>query len=82
VSNKSRLSHQESLQNILRNLRLKAGLKQSELAKRLGRPQSFVSKYESGERSLDLIEIQQICQIVEIPLQELIRQFERAMREA
>ena len=33
-----------------------AGVRQQALAKRLGRPQSFVAKYEGGERRIDLIE--------------------------
>jgi transcriptional regulator with XRE-family HTH domain len=37
-------------------LRKEAGLTQAELARRLGRPQSFVSKYERGERRLDVVE--------------------------
>jgi transcriptional regulator with XRE-family HTH domain len=34
----------------------KAGLTQQKLAKRLGKHQSFVAKYEGGERRLDVIE--------------------------
>jgi len=34
----------------------KAGLTQTQLAQRLSKPQSFVSKYETGERLLDVIE--------------------------
>jgi transcriptional regulator with XRE-family HTH domain len=41
---------------LLIETREKAGLYQAEVAKRLGKPQSFVSKYESGERRLDVIE--------------------------
>ncbi|MCH8961210.1 MAG: helix-turn-helix transcriptional regulator [Bacteroidetes bacterium] len=40
--------------------RQKQGMTQAHLAKRLGRPQSFVSKSERGERRLDLIEFLQI----------------------
>ena len=36
--------------------RRKAGLNQTTLAKRLGKPQSFVAKYEGGERRLDVVE--------------------------
>jgi Helix-turn-helix len=34
----------------------KAGLTQQALAKRLGQPQSFVAKYEGGERRLDVLD--------------------------
>ena len=40
----------------LKAARERAGLSQAEIAKRLRRPQSFVSKYETGERRLDLVE--------------------------
>ena len=36
--------------------RRKAGLTQQKLAKRLGKPQSFVAKYEGGERRIDIVE--------------------------
>lgn len=39
-----------------------AALTQTDLAYRLQRPQSFVSKYESGERRLDVIEFIQVCE--------------------
>lgn len=47
---------QVRLQKILIDARLTAGLTQAAVAKALKRPQSFVSKYEVGERRLDLIE--------------------------
>jgi transcriptional regulator with XRE-family HTH domain len=33
-----------------------ADVRQQALAKRLGRPQSFVAKYEGGERRIDVVE--------------------------
>ena len=44
------------LAKVLREERLRAGLTQVALAERLRRPQSFVAKYETGERQLDVIE--------------------------
>lgn len=41
---------------LLVETRKQAGVTQVELAKRLGRPQSFVAKYENGERRLDVAE--------------------------
>jgi transcriptional regulator with XRE-family HTH domain len=43
-----------------------AGLTQEQLAKHLGRPQSFVAKYEGGERRLDIVEFLQIAQLLEL----------------
>lgn len=47
---------EKCLREILREARVKAGLRQSDLADSLGAPQSFVSKYESGERLLTFTE--------------------------
>jgi transcriptional regulator with XRE-family HTH domain len=67
------------LQALLRQIRLDAGFTQSELAKRLGQPQSFVSKYESGERRLDLVELRHICEAVGISLRDFVRRFEATL---
>ena len=40
------------------------GLSQQAVADELGRPQSFVSKYESGERRLDVIEFLLLAEII------------------
>jgi transcriptional regulator with XRE-family HTH domain len=45
----------------LRQIRLDAQLTQADLALRLKKPQSFVSKYENGERRLDIVELYEIC---------------------
>ena len=43
-----------------------AGLTQVQVAARLRRPQSFVSKYESGERNLDVVEFISVCRALGI----------------
>lgn len=53
---------QEQLRALLRRLRDKAGLTQAELAVRLGKPQSFVAKYEGGERKLSAVEFIYVVQ--------------------
>jgi transcriptional regulator with XRE-family HTH domain len=45
----------------LRQARTDSGLTQTEVARRLGRPQSFVSKCESGERRVDVVELLEFC---------------------
>jgi transcriptional regulator with XRE-family HTH domain len=54
---------QTTLQELLRDMRVSAGLRQSDVATKLGVPQSFVSKYEAGERRLDVIEIRRLCEL-------------------
>lgn len=70
------------LQNLLKRFRMNANLKQTELAEILGQSQSFVSKYESGERRLDLLELLQICQALNINLTEFVAEFESLLNES
>jgi transcriptional regulator with XRE-family HTH domain len=67
----------EKLTALLRTVRSQAGVTQAELARRLKLPQSFVSKYESGERRIDLVELRQICKALGISLVEFVRRFEK-----
>lgn len=53
----------------LKAARLEAGLTQVDAAKALGKPQSFVSKCESGERRVDVIELQDLARVYHRPLQ-------------
>lgn len=54
-----------------------AGLTQAEVAKRLGRPQSFVAKYERGERRLDVAEYLQVAEAIGFDPASLIRRLAR-----
>jgi transcriptional regulator with XRE-family HTH domain len=71
---------QKALLILLRDLRRKAGLRQIDMAAALGKPQAFVSYYESGVRRLDLLELRQICDILGITLIELVRKFEKSLK--
>jgi transcriptional regulator with XRE-family HTH domain len=69
---------QLKLQQLLRDYRKSCGLRQAELAALLERPQSFVSKYESGERRLDLVELKGVCAALGVSLLEFVARFEES----
>lgn len=52
--------------------REKSNLTQTEVANRLRRPQSFVAKYEGGERRVDIVEFIDICSALEIEPIEIL----------
>lgn len=54
----------ERFRALLVEARLGAGMTQSEVASELGQPQSYVSKYERGERRLDVIEFLKVARII------------------
>jgi transcriptional regulator with XRE-family HTH domain len=72
---------QEVLLRLLRDLRVEAGLRQSDLAERLGWPQSFVSKYEAGERRLDLLELRAIGDALSSSLRTIVDRLEQDLVE-
>ncbi len=61
--------------------RQRQGMTQMQLAEKLSRPQSFVSKYENGERRIDLIEFMEIAEALEIDPFEFIRDFQEIILE-
>ena len=75
-----RLNQQKKLLVLLRGVRLEAGLTQSELESRIGTDQTFVSKYESGERRLDILELREVCQVIGIDFVALIRRFDQDLK--
>lgn len=72
----SKRDRRQLLLDLFRQIRIEAGLRQVDLARKLRRPQSFVSKYESGERRLDLLELQQVCAALHISVTEFVKRFE------
>lgn len=61
---------------LLKQARKNAGLTQAETAECLGHRQSFVSKCESGERRVDVVELLAFCRVYGIDPCNLIRELE------
>lgn len=57
--------------------RHKAGIRQQALASKLKRPQSFVAKYEGGERRLDVVEFVAIAEALGMDPVKLFKAFLR-----
>ena len=55
--------------------RERCGLTQTEVAQRLGKPQSFVSKYERGERRLDFVEFVVLAEILDLDISAFVADF-------
>ena len=64
------------LYNLLKQLRVEASLRQVDLAKKLYKPQSYISKYESGEKNLDVLELKEICKALNIELSVFVDMLE------
>jgi len=47
----------------LKKARIEAGLRQEDVAHKLKKPQPYISKIESGERRLDVLELKQLIKI-------------------
>jgi transcriptional regulator with XRE-family HTH domain len=66
---------------LLYRLRTNSGLTQQQLAAKLGVPQSYVSKVETGERRIDVIELRKICNALNSNLIEFSVILEKELSE-
>jgi len=62
---------------LLAEARKDAGLTQAQLSSRLNRPQSFVSKYERGERRLDVVEFAEVARALRVDPIKFLAKFYR-----
>lgn len=63
----------DRFRDLLAHQRQSAGLTQEAVAQRLGRPQSFVAKYEGGERRLDVVEFLEVAAAIGFSPEAFIR---------
>lgn len=67
---------------LLYRLRINAGLTQTQLADILKVPQSYISKVESGERRIDIIELREVCLALNSNIVEFTIMLEKELNEA
>lgn len=72
----------ETFREMLVVARKAAGLTQVEVAQRLDKPQSFVSKYEHGERRLDFTEFVEIADILSIDVGRFSMEYRQQLVDA
>lgn len=59
--------------------RVASGLTQMQIAERLSKPQSYISKYERGERRLDFPEFVELADILEIDVIAFVRDYQAVL---
>ena len=69
----------KTLRKLLSTTRTDAGLTQQEVAAALGMHQSYVSKYETGERRLDVVELRGVCYALGISPSGFMRRLDRLL---
>jgi transcriptional regulator with XRE-family HTH domain len=80
VSTKTKLAAELLiLGRVLAETRERLGLKQADVASRLGLPASHLSKIEKGTRRVDVIELIQLARAMETDAGELLREVEKAL---
>jgi transcriptional regulator with XRE-family HTH domain len=71
-----RTPRQQLLLSLLVEARKAKGLTQADVAAALGKPQSFVAKYENGERRIDVVEFVDIAAALGVPTATILEKIE------
>lgn len=66
--------------DLLREIRLEAGLTQAELAEKLATDQTRVSCYERGQRRMDLMELEIYCTTLGVDLEDFVHRYRENVR--
>jgi len=70
---------QSAFSELMIRARKNAQLTQQELAKRLHKPQSFVAKYEGGERRIDVVEFLTVCRAIGVDPAKIVKALTKAI---
>ncbi|MBT2746590.1 MULTISPECIES: helix-turn-helix transcriptional regulator [unclassified Lysobacter] len=66
----------EILTQLMREMRIAAGLTQAACSEALAKPQSYVSKIEGGSQRIDLLQLRQYCLVCGVSLTTFVKRFE------
>ncbi len=69
----------QAVVDLLREIRSESGVTQVELARLLDQSQSFVSKYERGDRRLDVIQLRTVCETLDSSLAVFVDRLEQKL---
>ncbi|WDE05076.1 helix-turn-helix transcriptional regulator [Thalassomonas viridans] len=82
MANKPWDERRVKLRELLRELRKQNdNMTQGQLGARVGKPQSFVSKYESGDRKLDYIELIEVCKVFGLNMVEFDALYQQKIKK-
>ena len=82
MSNSRYTQADDVFRELLKELRLAKKLTQADVAAGLGLPQSYVSKYESGERRLDFVETVLVCEALGMSIEEFATAYSGKLAKA
>lgn len=68
-----------TFRKVIKSIRKTKGFTQIQLSNKLDKPQSYVSKYENGDRKLDIIEVYLICKACNTSLFLFSKALEKAL---
>ena len=77
---KEKAKHYRIFRELLKQKRIEKGISQIELGKRLGIRQTVVSKFELGERRLDLVETLYTCEALGIDTSKFIKELKKFLK--
>jgi len=70
MSNRLWDKKQNAFREAIKEARINSEFTQAQLAKKLKKPQSYVSKYERGERRLDFVEVMEVCKACSLSIEK------------